>query len=226
VADIPLARSVQEPPDLYVLILDEFGREDVLKERFGLDIGPSLQALRAMGFAVAQGSAANYSRTQPSISSMLNLDYHPELQDGQEVTDDHYLRWIQGIRQNRMIPFLRHQGYRIRAYTSAMAGTDGLMGVDEEVTSGVLEGEFVESLVRGTPVPYLLETLGNPRTEGDRAHARRIRFMFSDLEDSRPTRHLHPGAHPVPSSALRLPRRRPGDHPLGNGRSGLAPGRG
>ncbi len=185
-ADIPVTRTVQERPDLYVLILDEFGRQDILHEQFGLDLRPSLQALREMGFAVAEGSAANYSRTQPSVSSMLNLDYHQELQDGQEVTEDHYLRWIQRIRQNRLIPFLRSQGYRIRAYTSAMAGTDGLVGVDEEVTSGALEGEFVESLVRGTPIPYLLETLGSPRAEGDRAHARRIRFMFSDLADSRP----------------------------------------
>jgi hypothetical protein len=185
-ADIPIKRIVQDRPDFYVLILDEFGRQDILKEQFGLDLGASLQALREMGFAVAEGSAANYSRTQPSISSLLNLDYHQELQDGQKVTEDHYLRWIQRIRQNRLFPFLHSQGYRIRAYTSAMAGTDGLVGVDEEVTSGVLEGEFVESLVRGTPIPYLLEILGNPRAEGDQAHARRIRFIFSDLENSCP----------------------------------------
>lgn len=226
-AEIPVVRDVQDRPDLYVLVLDELGRQDVLKERFGLDLEPSLQGLRELGFAVAQGSAANYSRTQPSISSMLNLDYHQDLQDGQEVTEDHYLRWIQGIRQNRMVPFLRSQGYRIRTYTSAMAGTDGLVGVDEEVSSGFLEGEFVESLVRGTPLPFLA---GDPRGSpgpgrpGPRPQDPLHLLGSRALAPSPPD--LHPGPYPVSPPALRLPRRRPADCPLGDGGPGLAPGRG
>jgi hypothetical protein len=43
----------QDPPDVYYFILDSYTRADLLKEAYGYDNSPFLDALRERGFYVA-----------------------------------------------------------------------------------------------------------------------------------------------------------------------------
>lgn len=65
----------QEAPDIYFIVLDAYGRKDVLQETFGLDNSEFLSQLRDMGFYVVECSQSNYARTRLSIVSTLNMDY-------------------------------------------------------------------------------------------------------------------------------------------------------
>ncbi len=71
--------SPQNPPDIYLIVLDSYTREDVLKEMYGLDNQPFVNALSNLGFYVAPCSLSNYSHTPLSLSSMLNMDYHQNM---------------------------------------------------------------------------------------------------------------------------------------------------
>ena len=62
-------------PDIYLIVLDGYGREDVLRRFFNHDNNPFLDYLRSKGFEVASESTANYYWTTFSLSSILNLDY-------------------------------------------------------------------------------------------------------------------------------------------------------
>lgn len=68
-------RTGETPPDIYYIILDGYGRSDILKEQFGHDNSDFLDSLREMGFYIAECSQSNYAQTQLSLASSLNFNY-------------------------------------------------------------------------------------------------------------------------------------------------------
>lgn len=68
-------------PDIYYIILDGYGRSDVLKNVYGYDNSAFLNALQELGFYVADCSQSNYAQTQISLASSLNFNYLEELGD-------------------------------------------------------------------------------------------------------------------------------------------------
>jgi hypothetical protein len=70
-----------QPPDVYYIILDAYARDDILLNDHNFDNTPFLQGLENLGFYIARCSQSNYSQTQISLASSLNLDYLPALSD-------------------------------------------------------------------------------------------------------------------------------------------------
>jgi hypothetical protein len=70
-----IADSAGAHPDVYYIILDGYGRQDVLKNRFGYDNSKFIDGLRERGFYVAECSQTNYAHTLYSLASSLNYDY-------------------------------------------------------------------------------------------------------------------------------------------------------
>jgi len=67
--------TVEQRPDIYWIIPEEYGSQAVLKDDFHYDNSPFLDALRSRGFYVANESTANYLKTAPSVDSARNLTY-------------------------------------------------------------------------------------------------------------------------------------------------------
>jgi hypothetical protein len=67
--------SVGYMPDVYYIILDAYGRADLLRTVFDYDNTPFLNNLEAMGFYVAECSQSNYAQSMLSITSSLNMNY-------------------------------------------------------------------------------------------------------------------------------------------------------
>jgi hypothetical protein len=110
----PVARASGPRPDIYLIVLDGFGRADELAEYFDLDQGLA-QGLGRLGFYVADRSRANYNRTLHSIASLLNIDYlHRISPDGSP------LALTRLIKRNRLTSWLRSRGYTFVAYDSGM----------------------------------------------------------------------------------------------------------
>jgi len=62
-------------PDVYWIILEEYGSGRVLRDYFSYDNTPFLDALRQRGFYVADDATANYLKTAHSVVSSRNMDY-------------------------------------------------------------------------------------------------------------------------------------------------------
>ena len=62
-------------PDIYYIILDSYGRADVLKDCFQYDIQPFLNGLESEGFVTAERSQTNFTITDLSLTASLNMDY-------------------------------------------------------------------------------------------------------------------------------------------------------
>jgi hypothetical protein len=68
-------------PDIYVIVLDAYMRQDRLLEDYGYDNSEFIQKLRELGFYVADCSRSNYAHTERSLTSTLNLNYIQSLED-------------------------------------------------------------------------------------------------------------------------------------------------
>jgi hypothetical protein len=80
--------SDKPAPDVYFIILDAYGREDTLRKYFGYDNLTFLERLEELGFHVARCSQSNYSVTEFSIASALNMDYLEMGEDALGSTSD------------------------------------------------------------------------------------------------------------------------------------------
>ena len=102
----------QRPPDIYYLILDEYGRADVLDEVMSFDNTQLIDYLKSKGFYVAEDSYANYSVTHLSLRSSLNLDYLPA------GTPDYRYSTIRNMQHNQVRNALEQAGYQFISFAS------------------------------------------------------------------------------------------------------------
>lgn len=104
------AVALNSHPDIVLVVLDGYARDDVMQDFYEFDNSPFLESLREQGFDVAARSVANYSITHLSIPAMLNMSYiHP---DGSAVgnADLSYLAGeISG--SNDFVELLKNEGY-------------------------------------------------------------------------------------------------------------------
>jgi len=74
-ADLPAGYA----PDIYYIILDAYGRDDVLRDVYDYDNTPFINDLESMGFYVARCSQSNYAQSMLSMTSSLNMNYLDKL---------------------------------------------------------------------------------------------------------------------------------------------------
>jgi hypothetical protein len=153
-------------PNMYYIVPDGYAREDVLANLYDYDNGEFLSYLRKVGFEVADSSHSNYSQTQLSLTSSLNMDLIHNL-----ARIDPRSRDRQGFKKlfdnNRLMRFLKQQGYSIvQCYTpfdlAMLAQTDHVIQSWYDLT------EFSESLIQTTPVDLLLTRFGRYQMARDR----------------------------------------------------------
>ncbi len=124
--DTPL-ETVSRPahfPNIYYILLDGYGRADILSEIYGFDNSAFVKHLEQKGFYVASQSNANYCQTYLSLAAALNLGYLDDLaaRMGPRSTDRGPL--IQMIRESRVRHLLKSQGYSFITFASGYAGTE------------------------------------------------------------------------------------------------------
>jgi hypothetical protein len=118
ISEKPTSAALQKPkeaPDIYYIILDAYTRGDALQADFGFDNSGFLNELQAMGFFVANCSRSNYGFTQASLTSTLNLDYLPAIQESLTDTDDEDDLWGL-LKHSRVRSSLEEVGYQTVAF--------------------------------------------------------------------------------------------------------------
>lgn len=168
-------------PDVYYIILDGYGRQDVLKDYYDFDNSEFINNLTQRGFYVAPASRSNYSETKLSLASSLNMDYLDALGLITENLDSDLRSAIQN---NRVMQEFDQQGYEtITLHMGYVAGKYTRIGDEtRELTS---LGEFDIILLRST----ILRPILSDFVKADRRAA--IMDGFARLKaiasDDRPT---------------------------------------
>ncbi len=104
-------------PDIYYIILDAYGRQDIL-EQLGYDNNAFIDALKARGFYVADCSQSNYIYTMLSLGSSLNYEYLDGIVTKQRTEMDSL------IKNNKVRTFLESQGYQTVAFATGFQWTE------------------------------------------------------------------------------------------------------
>ena len=138
-------------PDIYYIILDGYGRNDVLKGWYDYDNDSFLDALRRRGFYVADNSYSNYSMTYLSLAATLNMNYVSE-----ELPYD-YPAAKHMVEDAAVIHALQGHGYEYVAFETEFWLTADAPLADVVYARGPFESEFervvVEASLLGTVLP-------------------------------------------------------------------------
>ena len=127
------AHSAGGGRDVWYIVLDRYGGFDGLRDTFGHDNTPFLDALRERGFAVAESARATYLKTTLSMLSTLNLD-ELDLErlraDATDGADFGPLTRALQRQPHAVARFLKERGYRYVHVGSRRGPTDGNPAAD------------------------------------------------------------------------------------------------
>lgn len=100
-------------PDVYLIILDMYGRADALDAHYGYDNNEFISQLEEVGFYVADCGHSNYAATALSLASQLNLNYLDALLDDINLESTSYL-----IKNSRVRMAFEEMGYTSIAFNT------------------------------------------------------------------------------------------------------------
>jgi hypothetical protein len=163
-------RETDSLPDIYYIVLDAYGRSDILQGIYGVDNAPLLDFLRENGFYVAERSTANYDQTFLSIPSSLNMEYVQNLVCTQGKGAFDYWELVDLARHNQVFAIAQEAGYRLVSFRSGdslteITNVDHYLASAESVAqSAATEGSLLGVRVKLTPfeVLFLDTTLLRP----------------------------------------------------------------
>jgi hypothetical protein len=149
--------SGKTPPDIYYIILDSYGRSDLLKSNLQYDNSAFISDLEKMGFYVADCSQSNYPRTDVSLGSSLNMDYLQNLNDKFVPKNEDRSQLWQSILKSTVSYELESVGYKTVAFASGFAFTEMTSANTYLSPSPFWSAmtEFEILLIRTTPLRHL-----------------------------------------------------------------------
>lgn len=172
--------SAQSLPDIYFIVLDGFGREDLLETEYGLADMAFFDNLRSMGFTLLDTSRSNYAQTILSLTSTLNMDYLDQLSSTQDVN-----QLIPLLQHSRVRSLLEAHGYRMLAFASGYGRTE-IPDAAVYLRPRGLQAGTMESLLSQTSVLLAVEDLASVLRlpypyPGYAEHRARILFTLDEL---------------------------------------------
>ncbi len=191
-----------DPPDIYYLVLDGYGRGDVLRDLYGFDNSPFVRELERRGFDVPSKASANYSMTYASVSATLAMDY--PIGTGRAIDERTRIALYDVMGgSSPVVSALKHAGYEIVHLEGGFGGTRCGPPVDRCIRAPFLEEGSWEMIDR-SPLrlpfraryghAFTVDSMDRLQrlTEVARDRPRRPRFIFGHILIPHPP--LHVGA--------------------------------
>lgn len=111
-------------PDVYYIILDAYGRSDILQKEFGFDNTEFLNDLKSRGFYVADCAQSNYAKTAISLGSSLNINYLQGLTTEGLTFETRFSPAWALIRNNAVMEEFKRLGYKTVAFETGYSWTE------------------------------------------------------------------------------------------------------
>jgi hypothetical protein len=154
-------------PNMYYIILDEYGREDVLKELYNFDNVEFINFLKKNNFSVAEKSCSNYCCNMLSIPSSFSMTYIDiAVEDAKAEANAGKYSPSDYVNKSPLISYLKEAGYTFvniangEVFTSTIDGTDIQCGqyFIGPFTLGIIDKTFVGVFFRKFS-PNILHTI-------------------------------------------------------------------
>lgn len=112
-------------PDVYYLILDEYGRSDMLAQVMGYNNTSFIDQLRQRGFYIAEESYSNYAISVMSMSSSLNYCYlNDHVSKVPEDSAKNMLLLANSIQNSGTRAYFEKAGYRFITFATGYSPSD------------------------------------------------------------------------------------------------------
>lgn len=175
-------------PDIYYVVLDGYGREDVLRTLYGHSNDTFTAELRDRGFHVPSKAVTNYSMTYVSVPGTLSMEY--VIESGRPLTSNQLItlhRRIGG--DNSVVRNLKAAGYEYWHLESGWSGARCGALVDRCVSAPFLD-DALWALLGKTPLASTLtRRVGHPYTLAAPSRFDELRSIASNgIEGSRKPR--------------------------------------
>lgn len=182
---VPAATTVStaQQPNIFFIILDAYGREDVLREIYKYDNSDFLNALKQRGFFIAGKSRSNYCQTLLSVTTLLNFDYGAALLSGvkPDCCDNRPAEKM--IFNSRMFRFAKQRGYRTYAYATGYYCTS-IKSADVYRSQFFSLDNFQMRLLGLTPIEAISREMSLKESSYQLdLHRRRILWMFDKIPE-------------------------------------------
>lgn len=169
-----LIHPADQLPDIYYIILDGYGRKDVLKEYYDFDNASFLDSLANLGFGISPDSLANYKQTDLSFSSLLNMDYINWVGDQVGGQNSSYFPLYYLIDHNRVFNQLHRAGYRIDTFATGFTATE-IDTANMIFRPKFYPNNYENLLIKATPLSLFWDSWLND------LHRDRIRYGLQNL---------------------------------------------
>ena len=175
--NVKLANGIS--PDIYVIVLDGYGRQDVLENIYRYDNSEFISRLQERGFYVASKNHSNYIQTAYSMTSFWNMDYIQPWDSSSEYAQ--YL--VKPIQNNRVFRSLDEIGYTTVSTEGGVHYTE-IKNSDVYLSNSLPLNNFETLLLMDSPLEPLSDMfdLGLPLNTY-KNHYRRIQYQLDTLKN-------------------------------------------
>jgi hypothetical protein len=166
-------------PDIYIIVLDGYARQDVLQAIYEHDNSEFIRQLETRGFFVANNSHSNYVQTLYSMSSFWNFDYLPSYDSASD-----YIKYLsQSIQNNHAFRLLDEIGYTTVSFEGELDYID-IKNSDVYLSNFLSLNKFEGLLLADSPLEPLSDTfnLGLPIPTYN-THRQRIQYELDTLKE-------------------------------------------
>jgi hypothetical protein len=170
----------RQPPDIYYIILDGYGRSDILKNEYQYDNSGFLNGMRDLGFYIADCAQSNYAQTQISLASSLNFNYLDALSNHFVPGSDDRTGLDAFIHHGLVRQSLEKAGYKTVAFATGFLATE-LSDADYFLGPHRSLGELneFESLLMETTFARLLQDSNKFGMQNSGSELYRERTLFA-----------------------------------------------
>ena len=141
-------------PDIYLLVMDKYTGAVPLAQHYDVDLAPFETWLAARGFQMPARQRTNYTQTFLVLSSLLNLRYLDDYPARFGTRTQSRLLAQPDIENNRLVAFLKAQGYRFVFVPSAFDLTRRNRYADLQVPEPAdVLADFPVALYRASALP-------------------------------------------------------------------------
>ena len=172
-------RPPPDPPDIYYIVLDAYGRSDVLQRVYGIQNRLPAE-LERRGFFVADRAHSNYDQTLLSLAATLNMNWVETLLTGPDKNSEWRRPLSHLVGANLTVETLRRAGYRIVDYRSEYSGSH-LENPDVARRPWVYFTEFEYTFLAGTALDKGPTLLGFADSLTQAVHRHDIQWALTDL---------------------------------------------
>jgi hypothetical protein len=180
----PVAPKGTRPPDVYVIIPDDYARADVLAKYFHYDNSAFIRQLQQRGFTISTQARSPYSFSELNMAALLNMDYLTRFPRVLGKSSQDFTSVKRTIEDSRASRLLKAAGYD---YVHLDTDEVTFAGGNPQISSFASPDSFSSLWMQKT----VLRVLGGPLGFNESANNDRFRdsitSVFSELGAQRQT---------------------------------------